>query len=315
MAETRGRVYFRPEDDIIDPCWDSVFKAVFTKETEASRGALIRLLSALLGRKVEAVRIAANEPAVGDLRDRQIRYDIHCKIDEEELADVEMTLHPLKSEPARIEYYAGELFTGQEIRGGDRGYQDLKRAYQISLVVNSRLFKDEEFLHEFEYYDAERQTALGGRTRIITVELSKLDRIVEKTAGGMSGKERWAVFFKYCADKEKRGLINGLLECEEGIAMAAEALLTISRNEHERARLRSRMKYELDMATALAEAREAKEEAREAKEKALEKVWEKAGEIAVNLYRIGLPAEQIAQITGLPVDAVQAFSVEHNHGG
>ncbi|MDR2483789.1 MAG: Rpn family recombination-promoting nuclease/putative transposase [Treponema sp.] len=297
-----SRVYFGPEDDIIDPCWDNAFKAVFTKETAASKGALTGLLSALLDRKVKAVQLIANEPAVDSLQDRQIRYDIHCKIDGEELVDVEMTLHPLKFEPARIEYYAGELFTGQDIRGGNRGYKDLKRTYQISLLVNGLLFEDGEFLHEFEYYDAERKTPLGGRTRIITLELRKIERILEKPARTMTGKERWAVFFKYCTDKEKRRLINELLEYEEGITMASEALLIISRDEEERARLRSEKKYVLDRITALAEARE------EGLEEGLEKgSREKAGEIAVNLLRTGLPAEQIAQITGLSADTVRSL--------
>ena len=301
-----SRVYFGPEDDIIDLCRDNVFKAVFAKETAASKGALRGLLSALLDRKVEVVQLIANEPAVDCVQDRQIRYDIHCKIDDQELVDVEMTLHPLKSEPARIEYYAGELFTGQDIRGGNRGYKELKRTYQISLLVNGVLFGDGEFLHEFEYYDAERKTPLGGRTRIITLELRKIERILEKPAGTMTGKERWAVFFKYCTDKEKRRLINELLEYEEGITMASEALLTISRDEEERARLRSEKKYVLDRITALAEVRE--EGLEEGLEKGLEKgSREKAGEIAVNLLHIGLPAEQIAQITGLYADTVRSL--------
>jgi predicted transposase/invertase (TIGR01784 family) len=306
MAGMSERVYFGPDDDVIDPCWDNVFKAVFTKETAASRGALAALLSAFLDRRVEVAGLIANEPAVDGVRDRQIRYDIHCKIDGEELVDVEMTLHPRKSEAVRIEYYVGELFTSQEIRGGYRGYRNLKRTYQISLVVNSRLFADGEFLHEFQYYDVERQTSLGGLTRIITLELSKLEGILEKSAGDMTGKERWAVYFKYCTDREKRRLVNELLEYEEGIKMASEALLTISRDEHERARLRSEMKYELDHITELAEARE------EGLEKGIEQGMEKgsrekAGEIAVNLCHAGLPVEQIAQLTGLSVDTVRSL--------
>ena len=62
----------------------------------------------------------------------------------------------------------------------------------------------------------------------------------------MSSAERWTVFFRYVTDSGKRDLINEILGYEEGIAMAGEVLLTISRDEEERARLESEFKYELD---------------------------------------------------------------------
>jgi predicted transposase YdaD len=107
-----------------------------------------------------------------------------------------------------------------------------------------------------------------------------------------------------------------------------EGLLTISRNEHERARLRSKMKYELDHITELAEAREEgweqgikqgikqgieqgikrgiEQEIKRRIEQGIEQgSREKAEEIAVNLCRSGFPVEQIARLTGLAVDTVR----------
>ncbi|MDR0562740.1 MAG: hypothetical protein LBG73_08640 [Spirochaetaceae bacterium] len=55
-------IYFSPEDRVINPCWDNVFKAVFTKETAVSQGALKGLLSAVLGRAVISVQVITNEP-------------------------------------------------------------------------------------------------------------------------------------------------------------------------------------------------------------------------------------------------------------
>jgi hypothetical protein len=37
---------FEPTDDLIDICYDNVFKAVFTRDTPESHGALSALLSA-----------------------------------------------------------------------------------------------------------------------------------------------------------------------------------------------------------------------------------------------------------------------------
>jgi hypothetical protein len=50
----------------------------------------------------------------------------------------------------------------------------------------------------------------------------------------------------YLRDKSKRGIINEIIKHDEGIAMASQVLMTISRDEVERARLLSEEKYILD---------------------------------------------------------------------
>jgi hypothetical protein len=81
-------IQFAPDDDIIEICRDNVFKTIFTRDTPLSQGALKRLISAYIGRKVETATVIANEPAALDIRDRQIRYDIRVKLDQDELANV-----------------------------------------------------------------------------------------------------------------------------------------------------------------------------------------------------------------------------------
>jgi hypothetical protein len=99
---------------------------------------------------------------------------------------VEMSLNPDHFEPVRLEFHAGKLFIGQDIRG---------------------------------------------------------------------------VFFQYLPDKSKRGIINQIIAHEEGIAMASEVLMTISKDEIERARLRSEEKFVLDTQSKLVHAkREGKQE-------------------------------------------------------
>jgi len=46
MLAKAPKIQFDDSDDLIDICYDNVFKAVFTKETPESRGALSRLVSA-----------------------------------------------------------------------------------------------------------------------------------------------------------------------------------------------------------------------------------------------------------------------------
>ena len=291
------KVQIDDTDDLIDICYDNVFKAVFTKESPESRKALSRLVSAFIGRDVQAVKITANEPAIDNIRDRQMRFDIACQTEKGELINVEMSLNPTSIEPVRLEFHIGKLFTGQDIRGSDKDYGDLKEAYQIAFLVKERFFADDAFLHTFEYYDRKNSMPLGGRSRIITLELSKLEEVVEKPAGEMSSPEHWAVYFRYLRDMDKRRKINEILEYEEGIAMANEVLMTISRDQVERARLMSEFKYELDTRTRINDAK--REGQRETKE-----------EIVRNALAHGLSLEVIQDITGLDLEDIECLAAK-----
>ena len=249
------KIYFDETDDILNICYDNVFKAVFARDTPISLRALSKLISALICQEITVVSIKANEPPIDNIKDRQIRFDINCRAKNGELINVEMSFNPDPFEPVRMEFHAGKLFTGQDIKGADKGYNDLKQAYQITILAKERFFQDEEFYHSFEYYDPIRGISLNGKTRIISLELSKLDDIVSKPVEEMSSQERWAIYFKYSADKSKRKEINKILELEEGIAMASKLLIKISKDEIERARLMSEYKYELDTQSKLVNAK------------------------------------------------------------
>jgi predicted transposase/invertase (TIGR01784 family) len=275
-------VYLDDADDPVDIRYDNVFKAVFTRNTPESRTALSRLVSAITNRPLTVLSITANEPPVDSLRDRQIRFDIPCKTGDGEPVNSEMSLNPDAFELVRLEFLAGKLFTGQDIRGSDKTYDDLKAAYQIAILAKGRFCVDDSLVHSFEYYDPERGVSLGGRSRIITVELAKAEGSVEKPAGEMTAAELWAVYFRYLTDRSKRTKINEVIASEEGIAMASEVLITISKDEIERARLMSEWKYEMDNQSKLVQAKR-----------------DGIKEVAQNAKRIGVPVEQIAQMTGL----------------
>jgi predicted transposase/invertase (TIGR01784 family) len=249
-------------DEPLDIRYDNVFKAVFTKETPESRTALSKLVSALISRNVTIETIWANEPAIENLRDRQLRFDINCRTDDDELVNVEMSLYPNAHLSVRLEFHTAKLFVGQDIRGTDKSYNDLNRTYQISILANERFFNDDIFFHTFEYYDKANDRSLDGKTQIITLEFSKLNKIVEKPTNEMSVSERWAVYFQYLTDTNKRGKINEILETEEGIAMTSQVLMTISRDEEERARMLLIEKNELDIQSFRVDLKRAQEEAK-----------------------------------------------------
>ena len=104
-------------------------------------------------------------------------------------------------------------------------------------------------------------------------------------------------------DKKKRRKINEILEREEGIAMASEVLLGISKDENERARLLSELKYELDHQSKLVHAK------REGMKKGMEKGMEKGMlKAARNALAEGLPIDVINKITGLDEETIKGLS-------
>jgi predicted transposase/invertase (TIGR01784 family) len=227
-------------------CHDPVFKAVFTKDTPESRGALSGLLSAFLGRKITSVSVIGNESAFDDMRQRQIRYDLNVAFDNGELANIEVMLYPKVHDPERMEYYLDRLHVSQEIKGKDKTFANLKRTWQLSIAGKENFFKDREYFHQFFFYDPERCIALGGLTSVLTLELNKLDKVIQKPVSEMTSLERWSVYFKYFTDPEKRELLQELLAHEEAIAMATQVIQGLTQSQIEYIREMSRHKQEAD---------------------------------------------------------------------
>jgi predicted transposase/invertase (TIGR01784 family) len=140
--------------------------------------------------------------------------------------------------------------------------------------------------HSFEYFDPKRMISLEGKSRIITLELTKIEKLLEKSVEAMTSKERWAVFFRYLRDKNKKTKINEIVKYEEGIAMANAVLDTITKDEVERARLISELKYELNHQRQLTNAK-------------AKGIIEGKIETAHNMRRLNFPIDQIIIITGL----------------
>jgi predicted transposase/invertase (TIGR01784 family) len=119
--------------------------------------------------------------------------------------------------------------------------------------------------------------------------------LLDKPVPEMAAAERRAFYFRYITDKDKRDKINEIIAFEEGIEMASEVLMTISRDEIERARLLSEYKYEIDTQSRIATALKKGEQTGEQR---------KALEIARNMKSLGITTDQIARATGLSYDVI-----------
>jgi predicted transposase/invertase (TIGR01784 family) len=92
------------------------------------------------------------------------------------------------------------------------------------------------------------------------------------------------------------------MEREEGIAMASEVLMTISKDEAERSRLMSEYKYQMDMQSKLVHAK------RVGIKEGIEKGIEKGRlEDAKNMLRKVLSIDLIYEITGLDTKTIQSL--------
>jgi predicted transposase YdaD len=107
----------------------------------------------------------------------------------------------------------------------------------------------------------------------------------------MTASEHWAVYFRYLTDKTKRQKINEIVQCEEGIAMASEVLISISRDEVERARLMSELKYELDTQSKLVHAR--REGRQEGRREGRQEGQKEARREIIELLKSGKAPEEI----------------------
>ena len=100
-------------------------------------------------------------------------------------------------------------------------------------------------------------------------------------------EESW-LFFQYLTNRDKRKIINDILENEDEIAMAGETLINISRDEIEQARITSELKYYLDTKSFRIQA-----------ERAEKRADTKAIEIARKLKAAGVSADIIYETTGV----------------
>jgi predicted transposase/invertase (TIGR01784 family) len=212
---------FETSGETINICWDEVFKAVFASEKAESRAAIQGLLSAYLERPLLVIKVTIVELPLDSPNQRQIRYDLVVEFEDRSMANVEMTISPGAGENLRMEYYLSRLYSSQDIRS-PMSFKDLKPTYHLSFVVEAPLFKDDEWIHRFIYYDPERKIELGGRTAIFTVELSKLGQVPARPVQEMTQKERWACYFRYYQDMDKQPLLKEILAEEEDIAMAEQ---------------------------------------------------------------------------------------------
>lgn len=287
-----------PKDaDILPPSDDRVFKLILTAP-EAKPG-LMNLISSVIGRSVVDVTLHANELPPGDTKEKAERFDVNCKIDDGSQINLEMQSSRIQEDldgqhknlKGKSIYYLTDLHSSQPARGLQR-YDSLAKTYQITFCSYTVFPNTTEYVNSFSLRHDITGEQLSDAISINFVELSKLKGVLAKDVSDMSILDKWSVFLQYAPDPRQRELVNRIIESEEVLTMASELLMSISQDERERAIFRSRRKFQTDMQSNLATARD--------QGRQIERI-----EIARNALQMGLQMEDIVKLTGLTLEEVE----------
>lgn len=191
-------------------------------------------------------------------------------------------------------YYLADMHATQSATGVE--YTEMVKSYQITFCTHN-IFNWPDYFTEASLRTHNGEL-ISDQINLAIIELGKLGEVLNKPVEQMSMLERWSAFLGYASDPEHREFINYVLSSKEELIMAGTVLTEISTNEDERARFRSRRKYETDMmsnyVTGVKEGREEGEKVR-------------AEKIARKMKAKNIPIDEIAQFTELPVDEIRAL--------
>ena len=285
--------------DILPPSDDRVFKLILTSPD--AKPVLIDLISAILGRPVHDVLVRNNELPAEDTEAKAERFDVNCVMDDGTQIDFEMQASRIQEDAdgsyqnlkGKSIYYLCDLHSSQSAKGLRR-HDKLSRTYQVTFCSYT-VFPDRKgFVNSFSLRHDEDNKLLSDAIHVIYVELSKLQEIMKKSVTDMSDLEKWAVFFQYASEPQARETVNEVIASKEALQMAGNLLMSISKDERERAVFRSRRMYQTDRASDLATA-----EDRGARNSRIE--------IAQRMLRRNRPVEEIAEDTGLSVEDIETL--------
>jgi predicted transposase/invertase (TIGR01784 family) len=281
-----------PDADILPPSDDHIFKTLLT-HPNATR-VLKSVVSAVIERPVSEAHVRNAVLPTTDVDEKEQRLDVNCTVDGGDQVDVEMQCSRVEEDTSdnhdgfinKSIYYLTDLHSSQESIGVD--YHKLVRTYQVTFCAYTIFKQWPDFVNRFTL----RRTTgeqLSDQINMVVIEMSKLNAMMKKPVEDISWLEAWSIFFSSADDPKKRDLINNLIQTKEEIKMASELLMEISKDERERAIMRSRRMFQTDQLSNLQTA-----------ERRGRKEGEKRGRTEViELLEKGVPIDEIKKMLEL----------------
>ena len=285
---------------------DYVFHAVFGRDTDESRAALMEILNIILERKDDPIKsiVLKNPIDTAEREDeKETIMDIRAETSSGEELDIEMQSGNLRVYPDRVLFYGGRLVNSSLQQGFK--YDKMKKSIVVS-IINGILFSELDSCHSI--FDVrERQTGLllSDRLEFHFLELGKVDG--QKPVEALTEAERLAAYLKYANDEDKQDYVQEIIY-SEGLTMTENAYRKVTQDEIEYERMESRLKYQLQYNTDMSLARQ---EGLEQGRTEGEAVGIAKGEAAatVKLARAmkadGESVDKIVKYTGLSADEVE----------
>ena len=281
--------------DLLPPSEDGVFKTLLTHPE--AKPILRDIVESYLRFSVVKVEVRNVELPISDINEKRERFDVNCTVNDGSQFDVEMQSEAMTGDSlktshrivkARAIYHLCDLHSSQE--GRSIRYDKLLRSFQMTFCGYTLFPERENFISRFSFKD-ENGAELSDAVGIIFVELTKLSNLIKKPIETMTGEEIWSLFFAYGSDPKYRELINEIMEVRREIKMAVELLQSISKDEIERARFRSRRMFRMDMEHNLIAAQD-----------------ERAMTIAKNALRKNMSIDDIMEITELTREEIESLN-------
>ena len=186
---------------------DYVFHAVFGRDTEESRAALIEILNIILERKQDPIRaIVIKNPIEIPAReaDKENVMDIRAETESGELLDIEMQAGDLQFYQNRALFYGSRL-VNSALQVGEN-YDKMKKSIVIS-ITSGRLFPSLAGCHNiFEIRDRERGLLLCDRLELHFLELSKIDG--RKPVSALTEIERLGAYLKFASVEDRQDYVK-----------------------------------------------------------------------------------------------------------
>jgi predicted transposase/invertase (TIGR01784 family) len=285
--------------EILPPSDDGVFKTLLT---HPNAGLCLRdIIASNIGLPVKEATVRTSELPISDVLEKRERFDVSCEIDGGGQVEVEMQAEPMEGDSLlrghsnmknRAIYNVCDLHSSQ--KGIGVSYGKLARTYQITFCGYTIFENREDCFSRFSFRNEEGEE-LTDAVSILFVELSKLERVLKKPVGAMTGAEMWAIFLVCANNPKHRDLLKEIVGAREAIRMAYDLLTNISQDADERARFRARRKFQIDWEHTRIVSFEEGKLAREL-------------EIARNLLANKVSLDVIAQSTGLSLEKIQSLT-------
>jgi predicted transposase/invertase (TIGR01784 family) len=286
-----------PKDMLILPPYDDrLFKVIMT--SPEAKPVLIFVSEGIIESRVKDVQIRNTELPISDIKEKTQQFDVNCLIDDKTQVDIEMQASRMKEEAgsdhgqlrARSIYSLCDLHASQSSKGVE--YDRLRRTYQVMFCAFPVFKGHSELIYRFSMRHDTNNWLLHNAIQSVFVDLTKLDDIVKKPTEQMSDMECLSVFLRYADNPDYRDTVNRVIEAREALAVAGEILMSVSKDEHERAILHSRRMAQMDVESNLLTA---------------ERIGrtEERFKIARNALQMNISIDEISKLTGLTSEEVE----------